>query len=104
MLIERYLRTPVQLRGAGQTCRWLLKSKRFSAQEESAMRKFITLRTDNGHRVFVALDGWGAGMDRRHRRWTRETAGWRCVDSGEYAHKAGLIFRRTIKPLGLSHR
>jgi hypothetical protein len=65
------------------------------------MMKFITLRTDGGNRVFVALDGWGIGMDRMHRRWTREPDGWCCVDSGEFAHKSGLLFERTIRPLGI---
>ncbi len=68
------------------------------------MRKFITLRTDQGNRVFVSLDGWAAGMDRMHRRWTREADGWRCVDSGEFAHKAGLLFRRPVRTLGVGHR
>jgi len=68
------------------------------------MKKFITLRTDNGNRVFISLDGWGAGMDRAHRRWTREADGWRCIDSGEYAHKSGFLFGRNVKPLGIGHR
>jgi hypothetical protein len=68
------------------------------------MKKFINLRTDEGARVFVSLDGWGAGIDRAHRRWTRESDGWRCVDSGEFVHKAGLLFRRAVRPLGIGHR
>jgi hypothetical protein len=68
------------------------------------MKKFITMRTDDGHRVFVSLDGWGAGIDRQHRRWSRESDGWRCVDNGEFAYKSGLLFRRTFRPLGIAHR
>jgi hypothetical protein len=74
------------------------------AQEVTAMKKFITLRTDEGNRVFVSLDGWGLGIDRTHRRWTRETDGWRCVDSGEFARKSGLLFGRAVRPLGIGHR
>ena len=68
------------------------------------MKKFITLRTDEGNRVFVSLDGWGAGIDRMHRRWTRETNGWRCIDTGEFASQSGLLFKRTLRPLGIGHR
>lgn len=68
------------------------------------MKKFITLRTDEGQRVFVSLDGWGAGMDRKHRRWTREPDCWRCLESGEFAHRAGLLFSRPVRPLGIGHR
>jgi hypothetical protein len=68
------------------------------------MKKFITLRTDEGNRVLVSLDGWGAGVDRMHRRWTREPEGWRCIDTGEVAHKSGLLFRHAIRPLGIGHR
>lgn len=68
------------------------------------MKKFITLRTDDGNRVFVSLDGWGAGIDRMHRRWSREADGWRCIDSGEFARHSGLLFKRTLRPLGIGHR
>ena len=68
------------------------------------MRKFITLRTDDGRRVYVSLDGWGGGTDRFHRRWTRDPEGWRCVDSGEIAHRAGLLFTRPLRPLGAARR
>ncbi|HEY1852803.1 MAG TPA: hypothetical protein VGG60_17410 [Candidatus Binataceae bacterium] len=64
------------------------------------MKRFITLRTDNGDRVYLELDGWGAGIDRHHRRWTRDPDGWRCVDSGDVARRTGLIFSRPLKPLG----
>jgi hypothetical protein len=61
------------------------------------MKRLITLKTDAGPRVYVHLDNWGAGIDRLHRRWTRESDGWRCVDTGEVAHPAGFIFGRMRK-------
>jgi hypothetical protein len=64
------------------------------------MRKFITLRTNDGRRVYVSLDSWGGGTDRFHRRWTRDYDGWRCVDNGEIARQSGLLFPRTFRPLG----
>ena len=68
------------------------------------MKKYITLRTDRGDRVYLTLDGWGAGMDKLHRRWTRDPDGWRCLDSGDVAHSTGLLFARPLRTLGLSRR
>lgn len=68
------------------------------------MKKFITLRPDNGDRIFIALDGWGAGVDRSHRRWTRDPDGWRCLDSGDVAHRRGLLFTHPVIPLGVGYR
>jgi hypothetical protein len=67
------------------------------------MKRFITLRTEKGDRVRIDLDGWGAGIDRNHRRWTREPDAWRCVDNGDVARHTGLFFSRPLKPLG-AHR
>jgi hypothetical protein len=64
------------------------------------MKKFITLRTDNGQKVRVNLDSWGGGVDRLYRRWMREPDRWHCVDTGEAAHHTGLLFSRPIKRLG----
>jgi hypothetical protein len=68
------------------------------------MKKYITLRTDKGDRVFLTLDGWGAGVDKLHRRWTRDPDGWRCLDNGDIAHKTGLLFSRPMRTLGLARR
>jgi hypothetical protein len=55
------------------------------------MRKLVRLKTQDGKRIFVHLDNWGGGIDRNYRRWTREHDGWRCVDTGQMAHPAGLF-------------
>lgn len=55
------------------------------------MRKLVRLKTNDGKRIFIHLDSWGGGIDRLYRRWTREHDGWRCADTGQMAHRAGLF-------------
>jgi hypothetical protein len=61
------------------------------------MRKLVTLRTETGKRISVHLDNWGGGIDRLYRRWMLEPDGWHCVDTGEIAQRASLIFGRLSK-------
>ena len=64
------------------------------------MKKFITLRTDEGEKVRVNLDSWGGGVDRRFRRWMREPDHWLCVETGAVARHTGLLFAKPLKVLG----
>jgi hypothetical protein len=58
------------------------------------MRRLVALKTESGQRVYIHLDNWGGGVDRLFRRWMREHDGWRCLETGEMAHRTGLIFGR----------
>ncbi len=62
------------------------------------MKKHITLRDNNGKRIRLALDNWGAAHDRFYRRWSREYDAWRCEETGVIAHRAGFLFARPQVP------
>ncbi len=66
------------------------------------MRKYIMLRTRDGRRISVALDHWGGGIDRYHRRWTREADGWHCADTRDVARlEKGSFLTDPLRALGL---
>ena len=54
------------------------------------MRRTIRLRTSEGHKLRIALEHWGSGLDRTLRRWTLADGYWECMDTGELAEEAGL--------------
>ncbi len=58
------------------------------------MKRHITLQDNTGKRIRVALDNWGSAQDRLYRRWSREYDEWRCEETGEIAHRVGLLLAR----------
>jgi hypothetical protein len=64
------------------------------------MKKSIKLLTAKGETLKVALDNWGGGIDRLHRRWTLANDGWHCIDNGEVAQSLESF---TSHPMRLSN-
>jgi len=54
------------------------------------MRRIIRPRTSEGHKLHIALEHWGSGLDRTLRRWALADGHWKCMDTGELAEEAGL--------------
>jgi|SRR5580658_7493357 Flp pilus assembly pilin Flp len=55
-----------------------------------AMKRTVRLRTSEGHKLRIALDNWGSGLDHTLRRWTLADGYWECMDTGELAEECGL--------------
>ena len=53
------------------------------------MRRTVRLRTSEGHRVCIALEHWGSGLDDTLRRWTLADGYWECMDTGDSQRNPG---------------
>jgi hypothetical protein len=62
------------------------------------MKWHIILQDNNGKRIRVVLDNWGAAHDRFYRRWSQDHNEWRCEETGEIAHRAGFLPARSQMP------
>jgi len=71
------------------------------------MKRTVRLRTSEGHKVCIALEHWGSGLDHTLRRWTLADGYWECMDTGELAEESGvsglMVFNGWSPLLQLSH-